>query len=131
MSKANTTNDTDSLESTGVFHDGEEVGLRATSKYSRAAHIPKTDENGDVVFVHGDDHTVEVDEDHEDAQPMPACGLPSGDVDSIEFGLTAIDFVAGRPGCKYCMGTNDDPSKGSAKKSFARRMRYGDDWGEE
>lgn len=135
MSKASL-NDGNSSITTEVYHDGDEVAVRARSKHSRTAHEPVADANGDVVFFaptdDGEPGPVKVvDEDHDDAEPRPKCGLPTGDVDGVDFRLTSTSNVSNRPACSYCDGTNGDPSKGSGNKSFARRMRYGDDWGDD
>lgn len=130
MSKAHTqTPEGSALESTDVYHDGDEVAVRAKSTHSRTAHIPKTDDDGDVVFVDGDDHEVVVDETHPNAQPIPACGCPSNDPDAQDFMIARLESVTSRKACSFCTETNEDPAKGAGKASFARRMRYGDDWG--
>jgi hypothetical protein len=139
MSKANTKSDIDGVKqsiTTDVYHDGDEVAVRARSKYSRSSHEPITDSKGNVVFYAPteDDEpgpVKVVGEDHDDAEPRPACGLPTGDVHGTDFRLATTHDVSNRPACSYCTGTNGDPSKGSGKKSFARRMRYGDDWGDD
>jgi hypothetical protein len=135
MSKAKITTDGKESITTDVTHNGDEVAVRARSKYSRSAHEPITDAEGNIVFYAPTDRdepgTVKVvGEDHDDAEPRPKCGLPCGDVDDVDFRLSTATDVSNRPACSYCDGTNGDPSKGSGKKSFARRMRYGDDWGE-
>ena len=121
----------ESLESTGVFHDGDEVAVRAYSTHSRTAHAPKTDEAGDVVFVDSDDPDTEVPESHDRAEPLPACGLPSGDVADLRFLLKPIDDVSNRKPCAYCTDSCTDPAEGAGNKSFARRLRYGETWGED
>mgnify|MGYP006313040315 CR=1 FL=1 len=139
MSKANTQADSASSNdtlTTDVYHDGDEVACRARSKHSRSAHEPVTDADGNVVFyapTNDDDEPGPckvVDEDHDDAEPRPACHLPTGDVNAVDFRLATTHDVSNRPACSYCTGKNGDPSKGSGNKSFARIMRYGDDWGE-
>jgi hypothetical protein len=135
MSKASISDSKDSI-TTDVYHDGDEVAVRARSKHSRSAHEPVTDADGNVVFFAPTDRDEPgpckvVDEDHDDAEPRPACALPTGDVDDIDFRLSTTHDVSNRPACSYCTGTNGDPSKGSGNKSFARRMRYGDDWGDD
>ena len=138
MSKAQLESDSDACNeqfTTDGFHDGVEVAVRARSKYSRSKHEPVTDADGSVVWYAptNDDEpgpAKVVDEDHDDAEPRPACGLPCGDVDDVDFMLSPLSNVENRPACSYCNGTNGDPSDGAANKSFARIMRYGDDWGE-
>ena len=138
MAKANPKTDSGSVSepfTTGVFHDGREVVARARSKYSRSKHEPVTDADGNVVFYapteRGEPGPAKiVDADHPDAEPRPACGLPCGDVDDTGFMVAGIEGCENRPACSYCAGTNGDPSTGSGNKSFARIMRYGDDWGE-
>lgn len=135
MSKASL-NDVSDCITTQVYHSGDEVAVRARSKHSRTAHEPVADANGDVVFfaptTDEEPGPVKiVDESHPHAEPRPKCGLPTGDVDGVDFRLTLTSNVANRPTCSYCDGTNGDPSKGSANKSFARRMRYGESWGDD
>lgn len=134
MSKTQAKPDGKEPLTTDAYHEGDEVGVRARSKYSRSAHEPITDADGDVVFFaptdDGEPGPVKVvDADHDDAEPRPACGLPTGDVEGTTFRIATTSDLATRPACSYCTGTNEDPSKGSGNKSFARRMRYGDDWG--
>lgn len=135
MSKAKAKADGKDSITTDVYVDGDEVAVRARSKYSRSAHEPITDAKGNVVYYaatnDGEPGPVKVvDADHDDAEPRPACGLPTGDVDDVDFRLATTHDVSNRPACSYCTDTNGDPSKGSGNKSFARIMRYGDDWGE-
>ena len=138
MAKANTHTDSGIVNeqfTTGVFHDGREVAVRARSKYSRSKHEPVTADDGSVVWYAPTERDEPgpakiVDADHDDAEPRPACGLPCGDVDEVDFMLSGLEGCVNRPACSYCNGTNGDPSTGSANKSFARIMRYGRDWGE-
>lgn len=138
MSKAHTTTDSDAVSdslTTDVFHDGNEVAVRSRSKFSRKAHDPVTDADGNIVFYAPTDRGEAgpiriVDEDHDDAEPRPACSLPTGDPGDVDFMLSKVECVQNREKCSYCDGTNGDPAQGSDNKSFARIARYGDDWGE-
>lgn len=135
MSKVSPTTNSDSSIQTGVTHEGAEVAVRARSKYSRSAHEPITDHEGNVVFFAPAEPSEPgrckiVDEGHEDAEPRPKCGLPTGDVCGVDFRLSTCSNVSNRPACGYCTGTNGDPAKGSGNKSAARILRYGEDWGE-
>jgi hypothetical protein len=116
-------------QSTDVYDDGVEVAVRARSKNSRSTHVPKTDDDGTIVFVDGDDHTERVDRDADNAQPLPECEFRSGDPDAVDFVLKPVGTCTTRDGCKYCHGTNADPATGAGNLSPARRLRYGDDWG--
>lgn len=135
MSKATTEDDSTESISTGVYHDGGEVAVRARSKYSRSTHEPITDADGDVVFYAKNSADEAgpirvVDESHPDAEPRPSCGIPTGDVETIDFMLSKTADVTNRPACSFCTGTNGDPAKGAGKLSAARRLRYGDEWGQ-
>lgn len=135
MSKAKPKSDGKDSITTGITHEGDEVAVRARSKYSRSAHEPVTDSDGEVVWYaptnDGESGPCKVvDEDHDDAEPRPNCGLPTGDVNDVDFRLSRTRDVENRPACSHCTDTNGDPSKGSGNKSFARIMRYGSDWGE-
>lgn len=114
--------------STDVYHDGEEVAVRASSRFSRGYHTPKTDDDG-VVFV--DDAGDRVPEDHDDARPLPECGKDT----EGRWKLVPIRSVANRDLCSNCA---DDPdaiakrnSKGSGNVTLARLAQRGDWQGEE
>jgi hypothetical protein len=102
---------------TDVYHDGGEVAVRARSQHSRSAHIPKTDSDGNVVF-------------DADGNPDPECECePNTDT---EWVLRPIGHVAGRDKCRRCFDEDDVAEQNKANggsKTFARRMRFGDDWG--
>lgn len=104
---------------TDVYHDGQEVAVRARSQHSRSAHMPATDDDGNVVF-------------DEDGHPEPACGCePNTDT---EWVTRPIADVANRDKCKRCFEADDVAERNKengGSVSFARRMRYGDDWGED
>lgn len=135
MSKALPDSDSSECLTTGVYHDGAEVAARARSAHSRSAHDPVTDADGTPVFYAPTDADEPgpckvVDADHPDGEPRPACGLPSTDRDDVPFRLAPVTAFGPGDKCSYCDGSNGDPSKGAAKKSFARVMRYGSDWGD-
>lgn len=115
---------------TGIFHDGNEVAVRARSQHSRDAHVPKTDDGGDVIFFDGDGNRVP--EDHDDARPKPACGVtPNTDT---EWVLRPLSSVENRGKCRRCYDADDVADQNKANggsKTFARMIRYGDDWGDE
>lgn len=105
--------------STDVYQDGTEKAVRSTSQYSRTAHIPKTDDDANVV-TDADDF------------PVPECGTttPTADTDWV---LRSVDTVSHRAKCKRCFESDDvaDQNQSNAgSKTFARKMVYGDDWGE-
>ena len=110
---------TDSKElSTDVYHDGREVAVRARSQHSQSAHIPKTDDAGNVVFVEG--------------TPEPECGVEPNS--NTEWVLRSIGNVANRDKCSRCFNADDvadQNAKNGASVSFARKIRFGDDWGED
>lgn len=114
---------------TGVYHDGDEVAVRARSQHSRDAHVPETDDGGDVVFYDSNGNVV--DEDHDDAQPRPVCNAT--DVDGSDWICREISKLNNRGRCRRCYDRDevaDQNKKNGASKSFARQIRYGDDWGE-
>jgi hypothetical protein len=104
---------------TGVEHDGIEQAVRARSQHSRAAHVPKTDDDGDVVFG-------------PDGNPEPECGVEPNT--ATEWVLRSTTSVRNRDKCKRCFNADDVADQNETNggsSSFARRMRYGDDWGQE
>lgn len=119
----------DSID-TGVTHNGEEVAVRARSQHSRSAHVPETDDDGNVVFYDGDGN--EVDEGHEDARPSPSCDVtPNTDTKWV---LRSTRSVENRDTCRRCFNTEEVKEQNKANGgsvSFARKLRYGDDWGSE
>jgi len=114
---------------TGIFHDETEVAVRARSQHSRDAHVPET-EDGDVLFFDGDGNRVP--EDHDDARPKPSCGVtPNTDT---EWVLRPLSSVENRGKCRRCYDADDVAEQNKANggsKTFARMIRYGDDWGGE
>lgn len=92
---------------TGVYHDGNEVAVRSTSRYSRSKHAPKTDTDGNVVF-------------DDDGRPVPECG---GD-DDTTYKLATVGAVEFRDPCSDCEDDEDDmaarQSKGAGKETLAR-----------
>lgn len=114
--KSDTTTD-DSFES-DVYHDGDEVCVRARSQHSRSKHIPKTDDDGNVVF-------------DDEGNPTPKCEIdPKTDTTWV---LRSVRSCENRDACDRC-AEEDRISKtnqsNGGSKSWARRMRYGDDWGD-
>lgn len=109
--------------STDVYHDGNEVAVRARSQNSRSAHTPATDDDGTVLFY--DDDGDVVDESHDDAQPRPECTTVRN-LEDTEWVLRTIRQVNNRDKCKRCANGTETSGGGV---TFARRMRYGDDWG--
>ena len=121
---------------TDVYHEGDEVAVVARSKYSRTTHKPATDDDGNVIWYaptswDEDGPMKVVDEDHEEAEPKPVCGLPCGDVHETRFRLVAVDALNDDGVCSYCTGDFGDQAAGSANLTPARRLRYGDEWGQE
>lgn len=115
---------------TGVFHENTEVAVRARSQHSRDAHVPETDDDGDVIFFDGDGN--EVPEDHDDARPKPACNVtPNTDT---EWVLRPLSSVTNRGKCRRCYDADEVAEQNKANggsATFARKLRYGDDWGTE
>jgi hypothetical protein len=103
---------------TEVYHDDEEKAVRARSQHSRSAHIPTTDDDGNVVF--------------DDGHPVPECGVePKTDT---EWVLRPVGFVSNRDKCSRCFdagGVAEQNKKNGGSASFARKLRYGEDWGDE
>jgi len=104
---------------TDVYHDDQEQAVRARSQHSRSAHIPKTDDDGAVVF-------------DDDGHPKPECGIePNTDT---EWVLRSTRLVVNRDKCSRCFDADDvaeQNKKNGGSASFARKLRYGDDWGDE
>jgi len=101
---------------TDVYQDKTEVAIRARSQHSRDAHIPTTDDDGNIVF--------------EDGEPVPECGVETR-TDS-EWVLRAVDTVSNRGKCSRCFEPDEVADKNAANggsTSPARRLRYGGDWG--
>lgn len=100
---------------TNVYRDGVEVCIRARSQHSRAKHAPKTDD-GSIVF--------------EDGEPVPKCELePNTDT---EWVVRSVTSCVNRDACARCGDEETISDKAEAnggKVSWARKMRYGDDWG--
>ena len=86
---------------TGVYHDGDEVTVRTDSQYSRSWHIPKTDDDGSVVF-------------DDDDRPLPACGCEAR---RGNFRLARVGAVASKNGCRNCIEDEDTISERNAKGS--------------
>lgn len=104
--------------STDVYQDGTEQAVRSNSQHSRAAHVPKTDAAGNVIFDADGFPLTECDVDHDDA----------------EWVLRPIQSVRGRDKCRRCFAADevaDQNQTNGGSSSFARRLRYGDDWGDE
>jgi hypothetical protein len=116
MASTQSTDDRDDSIETGVYHDGDEVAVRARSQHSRSAHIPKTDADGDVVF--------------DDGHPVPECGLtPKTDT---EWVLRSVRNVSNRDKCSRCFDADDVADQNATNggsKTFARVAKFGDDWG--
>jgi len=113
--------------STGVFHDGDEVAVRASSRYSRKFHEPKTDDAGDVIFVDGDGDRV--DADHDDAHPLPACGKDARD--GTAWKLVPLLSVDRRDPCKNCSEDDETISERNATGSgniTLARLAQRSDW---
>lgn len=110
---------------TGVFHNGNEVAVRAKTRYSRSYHEPKTDGDGDVVFF---DRTGErVPEDHDDARPKPACGK----VADVEWKLVAVHTVERREACRNCREDDDaiaERNRKGADNITLARLAQRSDW---
>lgn len=117
----------DSRIDTDVYHDGTEVAVRARSQHSRAAHVPKTDDDGNVVFTDSDGNRV--DEDHDDAHPEPECGVePNTDTDWVLRSTASVD---NRDKCRRCFDADDvadQNKKNGGSTTFARKVRSGE-WG--
>ena len=118
MASTQTATDDDRI-ATDVYHEGDEQAVRARSQHSRSAHIPKTDGDGNVVF-------------DDDGFPVPECGVePKTDT---EWVLRPIRSVSNRDKCSRCFDADDvaeQNKKNGGSASFARKLRYGDDWGDE
>lgn len=112
--QANLTDDGEVPE-TGVYHEGDEVAVRAKSRYSRSWHEPKTDDDGNVVF-------------DEDGRPEPACGKECRD--DTFWRLAPVDAVAGRDECSNCAEDDDAIAKrnstGSGNITLARLAQRSD-----
>jgi len=111
--------DDDDCIATDVYHEGEEKAVRARSQHSRSAHVPKTDDDGNVVF-------------DDDGHPEPECDVePKTDT---EWVLRSVRSVTNRDKCKRCFDADDvaeQNKKNGGSATFARKLRYGDDWGTE
>lgn len=129
MASTQATTDGDRIE-TEVYHDGGEVAVRARSQHSRSAHIPTTDDDGDVVFTDSDGNRV--DETHDDANPKPKCGCtPNTDT---EWVLRPTRAVANRDKCSRCFDSDavaEQNKKNGGSATFARKLRFGESWGDE
>lgn len=104
---------------TDVYHDGTEQAVRSRSQHSRSAHVPATDDDGNIVF-------------DGDGRPEPKCDVDQ-DPDT-EWVLRAVTAVANRDTCTRCFdedAVKEQNAANGASPSFARKMRYGDDWGSE
>lgn len=115
---------------TDVWHDENEVAVRSRSQHSRSAHIPLTDDDGNVIFKDNDGDRVPP--DHEEAEPRPACGRERRD--DTEWVLRPIRFVNNRDECDRCFREDEFKAKNKSNgksKTFARIARYGSDWGGE
>lgn len=104
---------------TNVNHDGTEQAVRARSQHSRAAHIPATDDDGNVVF-------------DDDGFPVPECGVtPKTDT---EWVLRSVRSVSNRDKCSRCFAADDvaeQNKENGGSTTFARKLRYGESWGDE
>ena len=102
------------LPETGVFHDGNEVAVRAKTRYSRSYHEPLTDDRGDVVF-------------DEDGRPKPACGK----VADVKWLLVPAHTVERREPCRNCREDEDTISERNAKGAdniTLARLAQRSDW---
>lgn len=132
MQAQNNPNEDDSFE-TGVYHDDEEVCIRARSQHSNAKHYPKTDDGGAIVYEDADGNRA--DADHDDAEPIPTCEITPKT--ETEYILMPVDSCVNRDPCGRCerkmeADTEDgheEAQENGGAVSWARKMRFGDDWG--
>jgi len=100
---------------TGVYHDGDEVTVRTNSQYSRSWHVPKTDDDGNVVF-------------DADDRPVPACDTEPR---RGTFRLAPCNTVTSKTPCKNCTQDDDTISERNAKGSgnaTLARLAQRSDW---
>jgi hypothetical protein len=83
------------------------------------AHIPATDSSGSPIF-------------DDDGYPKTKCRVEAGQ-DDLTRKLVPVYAVKNRTECTNCGASEGEIAernkKGAGKKSWARRMRFGDDWG--
>lgn len=98
--------------------DGVSFVVKTKSRFSRHIHKPKVDRDGNVVF--------------DDNYPVTKCGIERGN-DEIPRKLVPVSTINGRDPCSRCFADDETISErnktGAGKRSWARRQRYGDDWG--
>lgn len=119
MASTSANPEVDSIE-TDVYHDGSEVAVRSRSQHSRAAHIPDTDSDGNVVF-------------DDDGNPRPECDVET-DGDATDWVLRPVRNVSTRDKCRRCFDAEEVANQNKANggsKTFARIARHGSDWGTE
>lgn len=97
MSKAHTDTD-DDRQTTDVYHDGREVAVRATTRFSRGFHTPATDDDGAVIL-------------DEDDRPRPECGAETVG----KWKLVPLRLVENRDKCNNC---HDDAETISERNSI-------------
>lgn len=99
---------------TGVYHDGREVGVRSVSRFGRNYHKPATDDDGNVVFDDG-------------GSPKPSCQCPGND--ETDWVLKSVDALSNHGGCERCFKADEFAEQNAANagaQSFARRVRSGE-----
>ena len=100
---------------------GVEMAVRTTSRFSRSAHVPATDATGAPIF-------------DDDGYPKTKCRVEAGQ-DDLSRKLVPVYTVSNRRTCDNCDSSEEEIAernrKGAGNKSWARRMRFGDDWGDD
>lgn len=105
--------------SSGVYVGDVELAVRTKSRFSRTAHVPATDAAGAPIF-------------DDDGFPKTKCDVEAGQ-DDLKRKLVPVHTVSNRRACTNCSASKAEIAernkKGAGKKSWARKMRFGDGWG--
>lgn len=100
---------------------GVDFIVKTQSRFSRHVHLPDTDTDGSVVFDDNDN-------------PATKCGIEHGSGD-MPRKLVPLHTVENRTPCARCFADDETRSKraavGAGNASWARRQRFGDDWGDD
>lgn len=111
---ASTHADADDCIDTDVYYDGTEVAVRGRSQHSDVAHVPATDDAGNVVF-------------DADGDPVPKCDV--AEQTDTDWVLRPVRSVINRDKCRRCFARDEVAKQNKANggsTSFARKIRSGD-----
>lgn len=133
MSKSKPDSTDDEVKTTVTTPKGETVAVRARSSHSHKNHKPVTDDEGNLVYYaptsEDEPGRVKI-VDEGQGEPRPACGLPTGNVDKIEFKTVSRKAASWHGDCKFCTDNVDvDENRGRGRLTPARRLIHGEDWG--